>query len=182
MIVVARGGLVPAPVEAVWAVVRQVEELPAWLVGLGHAEARGPEGYGRRLRLDGSRAGDGRERQAEVIAWRAPTLLAWRYVAERAVPRSAGPDFADPGLDPAWLPVRADELHIQLTPAGTATRLDLYAVCPAGLFDGLLIRWGPARRWKAELARSAAALAAMFPAPARPDAGHGGPTAPARVG
>lgn len=155
MIVVARKGRVPAPVEEVWALVRQAESLPSWLAGLRRVRVLGPEGFGQLLYLTGSRTGDGLDRQAEIIAWKPPTLLAWRCVGERG----ATPD--------AWGEARPDELHIQLGPApGGGTQVLLYAVCPAGPLAGLRLRLGPARRWRQELGRSMAALVEMFATPA----------------
>lgn len=145
MVIVGRAGRIPAPVEQVWTMVGRVEALPAWLAGLRQVVATGPDGLGRRLTLTGSRTGDGLDRQAEIIAWQPPTLLAWRYVA------AGRPDLG-------WSPTRPDELHIQLSPDRQDSRIQLYAVAPAGLIGGLALRLGAARRWREELARSVAAL------------------------
>jgi uncharacterized membrane protein len=150
VIVIARDGRICSPVEDVWAVVGRIEELPGWLAGLRQVRAYGEQGYGRRLWLTGSRTGDGLDRQAEIIAWMPPTLLAWRCVAER---RAGG----------HWAPTRPDELHVELAPDGDGTRVRLYAVCPAGALSGLRLRLEPGKRWRDELTRSIAALAALFP-------------------
>ena len=166
MIVIAREGRVRAQVEEVWEVVRRPEALSAWLAGLRQACASGPEGVGQRVRLTGSRTGDGLDRQAEIIAWKPPTLLAWRCVAER---HAGGP----------WLPTRPDELHIELTPLDDETRVVLYAVCPTGGRASLRLRLGPTRRWREELTRSLTALADLFIAPAFAAPASAGP-APSR--
>jgi hypothetical protein len=184
VIVIAREGRVPAPVEEVWAVVGRVEALPTWLVGLRRIAVSGPEGLGRRLWLAGSRAGyaragggpgggdpggggpgrggsagggpggggpggglrDGPGRPAEIVAWKPPTLLAWRCVSD--------------GVPAAGL-TRPDEVHVQLTPEGGHTRVELYAVSHAAGPAGWLLRLAVGRRWRDDLARSVAALAEL---------------------
>jgi hypothetical protein len=153
VIVIAREGRIAADVEEVWAVVRRVEALPAWLAGLRQVGATGPEGLGQRLRLTGSRTGDGLDREAVIIAWKPPTLMAWRCVGERSG-------------DGRWGPTRPDELHVQLRPADAGTHVELFAVCPAGVFQGLRLRLGPALRWRDELSRSVTALGDLFAASA----------------
>lgn len=177
MIVVASQGRVPAPVDEVWAVVRQVETLPAWLAGVRQVVADGPEGLGRRLWLAGSRAGDGPrlaggeppragdagraaeertggglDRRAEVIAWKPPTLLAWRWVAQR-------------GAGGVWEPTRPDELHLQLVPVGDRTDVRISVVRPAGLIETCWLRLVPAWVLRARLSRSVTALAELFSTP-----------------
>jgi uncharacterized protein YndB with AHSA1/START domain len=146
---------VAAPAEQVWEIVRRVEELPYWLAGVRMAEQRGPEGFGRRQRLYGARGGGGVDVEATVIAYREPTLIAWRYAARRI---GGGP----------WQPARPDELHVQLTPEGPRTRVRMYAVRRAGLVGGLLVRLGFAGGWRLrdDLTRSLMALASLTAAPA----------------
>jgi carbon monoxide dehydrogenase subunit G len=144
VIVIERGGWVAAPTERVWEIVRRVEELPSWLAGVRRAETGGPEGIGRLQRTYGSRAVSGVDVTASVIAYREPTLIAWRHVACR---KGGGP----------WTPARPDELHIQLTPDGDQTRIQLYAVRPAGPVTGLVCQI-TAVRLRRNLTRSLTAL------------------------
>ena len=156
MIVIKGAGWVAAPVEDVWEVVRRVEELPSWLAGVRRADARGPQGHGRVQRTYGSRPGSrgGVDVEAEVIAYREPTLIAWRNVARRV---GGG----------AWLPTRPDELHLQLEPEQARTMIRLYAVRQVRLAGSLLLRLGGAWPVRDDFARSVAALdARLNPRPA----------------
>lgn len=163
MIVVASHGRVPAPVDDVWAVVRRVEALPIWLTGVRQVVADGPEGLGRPLWLAGPHTGQSArdpddqgiaelDIRAEIIAWKPPTLLAWRHVTRRAA-------------NGWWEPARPDETHVQLLPAGGQTEVRLWAIHHAGLIEACWLRLGQTRRWRADLSRSVAALAGMFITP-----------------
>ena len=51
MILVERSGRVDAPIEAVWEVVQQAEQLPDWMAGVRWVEVVSGEGVGRRQRV-----------------------------------------------------------------------------------------------------------------------------------
>ena len=97
MMLVERSARVTAPVEAVWDVVRRAEHLPAWLAGVRQAEVLSGEGCGRRQRV---RSSGGAALDAEVIAYREPTLIAWR---ERVQGSGARPRHA-PRSTSSWRP------------------------------------------------------------------------------
>ncbi|HEX7745247.1 MAG TPA: SRPBCC family protein [Micromonosporaceae bacterium] len=124
MILVERADRVPAPVEAVWDVVRRVEQLPEWLAGVDEAEALSGDGFGRRQRI---RAGDGSTLEAEVFAYREPTLIAWRERRE----------------EPGWRADPRTETHVELVPDGDGTAVRLIVVrWPSGPLTGTLLRLG----------------------------------------
>jgi uncharacterized protein YndB with AHSA1/START domain len=140
MILVERKGRVAAPVEAVWDVVRQGEHLPDWLVGVDRAEVVSGEGFGRRQLLH---TADGSTFDAEVFAYREPTLLAWRERPVRPGARAIG-----------WT-----ETHVELAPDGDGTAVRLIVVrSPAGPLSGALVRLGT-HRIATGLDRSIARLA-----------------------
>jgi uncharacterized membrane protein len=127
MILVERTGRVAAPVETVWDVVRRVEHLPDWLAGVDRAEVVSGEGFGRRQLLH---TADGSTFDAEVFAYRAPTLLAWRERPVRPGARATG-----------WT-----ETHVELAPEGDGTMVRLIVVrLPAGPLTGALVRLGTRR-------------------------------------
>lgn len=143
MILIERSGHVAAPTERVWEVVRHAEQMPSWRAGVQQAEVLSDEGFGQRLRVQYSR---GAVAEADVIAYRAPTLVAWRE-------RSAG------------APVRGlarTEVHVELAQEreGTAVRL-IYVQWPAGPLRGVLLRLVRGRRVAADLERSLARLAEL---------------------
>jgi uncharacterized protein YndB with AHSA1/START domain len=124
MIMIERSGRVGAPIESVWKVVQQPEQLPEWLAGVTQVETLSGEGYGRRQRI---RAGDGSLLDAEVIAWREPTLIAWRERAEGAGARAEA----------------RTETHVELAPDGDGTSVRLIVVrWPPGPITGALLRLG----------------------------------------
>jgi uncharacterized protein YndB with AHSA1/START domain len=124
MIMVERTGRVDAPIESVWRVVQQPEQLPEWLAGVKQAETLSGEGHGRRQRI---RAGDGSILDAEVIAWREPTLIAWRERAEGVGARAEA----------------RTETHVELAPDGDGTTVRLIVVrWPPGPITGALLRLG----------------------------------------
>ncbi|HEX5596071.1 MAG TPA: SRPBCC family protein [Micromonosporaceae bacterium] len=113
MILVERTGRVAASVEGVWEVIRRAERLPEWLAGVQRVEVLSGEGFGRQQRI---LAADGSLLDAEVIAYRAPTLIAWRE-------RSAG------------MGARAEartEMHVELSSDGDGTTVRL-----------IVVRWAP---------------------------------------
>lgn len=124
MILVERTQRVPAPVEAVWDVVRQVEQLPDWMAGVEQAEPLSGEGFGRRQRI---RTGDGSTLEAEVFAYREPTLIAWRERRD----------------EPGWRADPRTETHVELAPDGDGTAVRLIVVrWPVGPLTGALLRLG----------------------------------------
>jgi uncharacterized protein YndB with AHSA1/START domain len=140
MILVERTGRVAAPVEAVWDVVRRVEHLPTWLAGVDRAEVVSGDGMGRRQLLH---TADGGTFDAEIFAYRGPTLLAWRERPVRPGARAIG-----------WT-----ETHVELAPDGDGTAIRLIVVrWPAGPLTGALVRLGT-HRIAAGLDRSIARLA-----------------------
>lgn len=142
MILVERSGRVEAPVEHVWELVRQAEQLPAWLVGVEQVEVLAGDGFGRRQRVH---AADGSVLDAEVFAYRAPTLIAWRERAEGAGARSEA----------------RTEVHVELAPDEDATLVRLIIVrWPPGPVSAALQRLG-VRRVGASLDRSLARLAEL---------------------
>jgi uncharacterized protein YndB with AHSA1/START domain len=124
MVLIERGGRVDAPIESVWDVVRQAEQLPAWLAGVERAEVLSGEGFGRRQRI---RAGGGTILAAEVIAYREPTLIAWRERIEGAGNRAEA----------------RTETHVELAADGDGTTVRLIVVrWPPGPITGALLRLG----------------------------------------
>jgi len=139
MILVERTGRVDAPVESVWEVVQHADRLPEWLVGVDRAEVLSGAGIGRRQRVH---TADGASLDAEVIAYRAPTLLAWRErvdgVGARAEART--------------------EVHVELTAEEDGTTVRLIIVrWPPGPVSATLLRLG-IRRIGSGLERSLARL------------------------
>ncbi|HEX6968559.1 MAG TPA: SRPBCC domain-containing protein [Micromonosporaceae bacterium] len=140
MILVERSGSVAAPVEHVWEVVRKAEQLPAWLVGVELVEVLSGDGFGRRQRVH---TADGAVLSAEVFAYRAPTLIAWRERAEGTGARAEA----------------RTEMHVELTPEEGGTLVRLIVVrWPPGPVSAALQRLG-VRRVGAGLERSLARLA-----------------------
>jgi hypothetical protein len=140
MILVERSGRVAAAVEAVWDVVRRVEPLPDWMAGIDRAEFVAGAGFGRRQLLH---TADGSTLDAEVFAYREPTLIAWRERPVRPGTRAAG----------------RTETHVELAPDGDGTAVRLIVVrWPAGPLTGALIRLGT-HRIAVSLERSIARLA-----------------------
>jgi uncharacterized membrane protein len=140
MILVERSGRVAAAVEAVWDVVRRVEPLPHWMAGVDRAEIVSGAGFGRRQLLH---TADGSTLDAEVFAYREPTLIAWRERPVRSDTWSAG----------------RTETHVELGPDGDGTAVRLIVVrWPAGPLTGALIRLGT-HRIAASLERSITRLA-----------------------
>jgi uncharacterized protein YndB with AHSA1/START domain len=146
MILIERTERVPAPVAAVWDVVRRVEQLAEWLAGVDAAEALSGEGFGRRQRL---RTADGSTLEAEVFAYREPTLIAWRERTDGAGGRADA----------------RTETRVELAPDGAGTAVRLIVVrCPAGPLTGALLRLG-VHRIGAGLEASIARLAEITGAP-----------------
>jgi uncharacterized protein YndB with AHSA1/START domain len=142
MMLVERSARVDAPIEAVWEVVQRPEHLPGWLSGVRQAEVLSGEGFGRRQRV---RAASGAALDAEVIAYRAPTLIAWRERAEGAGARAEA----------------RTEIYVELTPEAESTSVRLIMVrWPDGLVRGALLRWG-VRRVGADLEGSLARLTSL---------------------
>lgn len=142
MFLVERVGRVAAPVEAVWDVVRRVEQLSGWLAGVERAEPVSGDGFGRRQCI---RTPNGGLLHAEVFAYREPTLIAWRERADG----SAAPAEA------------RTETHVELTPDGDGTAVRLIVVrWPAGPLTAALVRLGM-RRIGAGLESSIVRLAAL---------------------
>ncbi|HEX5542869.1 MAG TPA: SRPBCC family protein [Micromonospora sp.] len=139
MILVERSGRVAAPVESVWEVIRRAEQLPEWLAGVQRVDVLSGEGFGRQQRV---LAADGSLLDAEVIAYRAPTLIAWR---ERAAGTGARAEART-------------EVHVELThEEGTGVRLIVVRWAP-GPVSAALVRLGT-RRVGASLDGSLARLA-----------------------
>ncbi|GAB7047613.1 hypothetical protein JCM9534A_27390 [Catenuloplanes indicus JCM 9534] len=148
MVVVERHGRVDAPAEAVWDVVRRAETLPRWLAGVARCEQDG-DGHGARRRLTGD---TGTVVPARIIAYREPSLIAWRECAD-----------ADAPGDPPPVPLArvSAELHVELRPDGDGTLIRLIRVHrPAGFWRGVALRLFGVRRIAARLDRSLAVLAA----------------------
>jgi uncharacterized protein YndB with AHSA1/START domain len=142
MILVERTGRLAAPVEQVWEVVRQAEQLPAWLAGVDRVEVLSGDGFGRRQRVY---AADGSVLAAEVFAYRAPTLIAWRERVEGSGARTEA----------------RTEVHVELTPEEDETLVRLIVVrWPPGPVSAALQRLG-IRRVGAGLERSLRRLAAL---------------------
>ncbi|MDP9791748.1 uncharacterized protein YndB with AHSA1/START domain [Catenuloplanes nepalensis] len=148
MVVVERHGRVVAPAEAVWDVVRRAETLPRWLAGVTRCEQDG-DGHGARRRMTG---GTGAVVRARIIAYREPSLIAWRECAD-----------ADAPGDPPPVPIArvSTELHVELCPDGTGTLIRLIWVHrPGGFWRGLAVRLFRTRRIAHDLDHSLAVLAA----------------------
>jgi uncharacterized membrane protein len=142
MILVERSGRVAAAVEAVWDVVRRVEPLPDWMAGVDRADYVSGEGFGRRQLVH---TADGSTFDAEVFAYREPTLIAWRERPVRPGARAAG----------------RTETHVELAPDGDSTAVRLIVVrWPAGPLTGALVRLGT-HRIAASLERSIGRLAEL---------------------
>jgi hypothetical protein len=153
VIIIERRGRVPASTEAVWEVVSDVERLSGWFAGVDHARLISGEGYGRRQTMFGRRGRRTFQVDADVIAYRPPTLIAWWHVVERLDGRVA-PRYA-----------RAVEVHVELTPDGdeaTAIRLISVRRAPRGPLRPALLRLVRPHPDAAELERSIAALGAQF--------------------
>lgn len=152
MILVERSGRVPAPVERVWEVVRRAEQLPEWLAGIRRIEVIDGDGFGRRQRVH---AADGTVLDAEVFAYRAPTLIAWRERAEGSGARAEA----------------RTEVHVELTPDSDGTLVRLIVVrWPPGPVSAALQRLG-IRRVGASLERSLTRLAELAAAQDQVSAG-----------
>ncbi|GAB7038098.1 MULTISPECIES: SRPBCC family protein [Catenuloplanes] len=148
MVVVERHGRVGAPAEAVWDVVRCAETLPRWLAGVARCEQDG-DGHGARRRMTGE---TGAEVRARIIAYREPSLIAWRECAD-----------ADAPGDPPPVPIArvSAELHVELRPDGDGTLVRLIRVHrPGGFWRGVALRLFGVRRIANRLDRSLAVLAA----------------------
>jgi uncharacterized protein YndB with AHSA1/START domain len=123
MILVERSAQVEAPIEVVWEVVQQAEQLPDWLAGVRQAEVLSGEGFGRRQRVQATR---GEAVDAEVIAYQTPTLIGWRERAKGAGARAEA----------------RTEVYVQLAEDGDGTAVRL-----------IVVRWGDGpvgkalRRW-----------------------------------
>lgn len=142
MILVERGGRVEAPIESVWQVVQQAEKLSEWMAGVQRAEVLSGEGFGRRQRVH---AADGTLLDAEVIAYRSPTLIAWRERTEGAGARAQA----------------RTEVHVELAPDADGTAVRLIVVrWPPGPVSAALQRLG-VRRVGAGLDDSLARLAEL---------------------
>ncbi|SDZ40500.1 Uncharacterized conserved protein YndB, AHSA1/START domain [Micromonospora pattaloongensis] len=140
MILIERSGRVDAPIEAVWEVVQQADQLPAWLAGVRQAEVVSGEGFGRRQRVH---AADGASLDAEVIAYEPPKLISWRERAEGTGMRAEA----------------RTEVQIALTPEGRGTGVRLTIVrWPSGPVSAALLRLG-IRRIGADLETSLTRLA-----------------------
>jgi uncharacterized protein YndB with AHSA1/START domain len=156
VIIIERRGRVSAPTEAVWEVVSNVERLSGWFAGVDQARLISGEGYGRRQHMSGLWGRRRFEVDADVIAYRPPTLIAWWHVVERLDGRIA-PRYA-----------RAVEVHVELTPDGEeATGIRLISVrrAPRGPLRPAVLRLVRAHPAGEELERSIAALRAGFPLP-----------------
>lgn len=153
MMLIERSVRVAANIDAVWDVVQRAERLPAWLSGVRQAEVLSGEGFGRRQRV---RVIRGPAVDAEVIAYQAPTLIAWRERTEGSGARAEA----------------RTEVYVELAPDGddaTAVRL-MMVRWPAGPIRGALLRWGM-RRVGANLEGSLArltGLATVNPSPVVP--------------
>lgn len=126
MILVERSGRVDAPIEAVWEVVQQAEQLPDWMAGVRWVEVVSGEGVGRRQRVH---AADGTWLDAEVIAYEPPRLFSWRERTEGSGSRSEA----------------RTEVHVELEPTveGEATDVRLTLVrWPSGPVSAALLRLG----------------------------------------
>ena len=127
MMLIERSVRVAANIDAVWDVVQRAERLPAWLAGVRQAEVLSGEGFGRRQRV---RVIRGPAVDAEVIAYQAPTLIAWRERTEGSGARAEA----------------RTEVYVELSPDGDATAVRLIMVrWPAGPISGALLRWGMRR-------------------------------------
>ncbi|GAB2941927.1 hypothetical protein GCM10027280_33140 [Micromonospora polyrhachis] len=143
MILVERSGRVGVPIESVWEVVQQAEQLPSWLAGVRQAEVLSGEGYGRRQRVQARRGASG---EAEVIAYQEPTLIGWRERAKGAGARAEA----------------RTEVYVQLAADGDETGVRLIVVrWPAGPVSKALLRLG-VRRVGAGLEGSLARLTELL--------------------
>ncbi|HEY3009955.1 MAG TPA: SRPBCC family protein [Micromonosporaceae bacterium] len=153
MIIIERRGRIAAPTESVWEVVSDVRRLSGWFAGVNRAQLISGSGYGRRQRMYGRWGRQRFELDADVIAYRPPTLIAWWHVVERIEGRVA-PRYA-----------RAVEVHVELTPDGddaTAIRLISVRRAPRGPLRAALLRLVHPHPAAEELERSIAALGARF--------------------
>lgn len=147
MILVERNGRVDAPIESVWEVVRRAEQLPEWLAGVQRVEVLAGEGFGQRQRV---LTVDGSLLDAEVIAYRAPTLIAWRERADGVGARAEA----------------RTETHVELASEADGTTVRLIVVrWPPGPVSSALLRLG-ARRVGASLDGSLNRLAKLASAKA----------------
>jgi uncharacterized protein YndB with AHSA1/START domain len=149
VIIIERRGRIAAPTEAVWEVVSDVERLPSWFAGVDEARLVSGHGHGRRQRMSGRRGRRRFDVDADVIAYRPPTLIAWWHVVEMLDGRVA-PRYA-----------RAVEVHVELTPDGaeaTAIRLISVRRAPRGPLRPAVLRLVRAHPAGGELERSIAAL------------------------
>jgi uncharacterized protein YndB with AHSA1/START domain len=127
MMLIERSVRVAADIDAVWDVVQRAERLPAWLAGVRQAEVLSGEGFGRRQRV---RVIRGPAVDAEVIAYQAPTLIAWRERTEGSGARAEA----------------RTEVYVELASDGDGTAVRLIMVrWPAGPIRGALLRWGMRR-------------------------------------
>jgi uncharacterized protein YndB with AHSA1/START domain len=153
VVIIERSGRVLASIEAVWEVVSDVERLSGWFAGVDRAQLVSGGGYGRRQQMSGRWGRRRFEVDADVIAYRPPTLIAWWHVVERLDGRVA-PRYA-----------RAVEVHVELTPDGeeaTAIRLISVRRAPRGPLRPAVLRLVRAHPAGEELERSIAALGEQF--------------------
>src|SRR5262245_11153383 len=109
MIEVMREGRVPAPAEAVWAIVSDAGRAPDWFDFSDRTEVLSGDGLGQKRTQHGHWGRRKSEVDQEITAWEPPSLLAWKHVAERLDGKPA-PKFA-----------ASTEFRIELTADGDAT-------------------------------------------------------------
>lgn len=146
-----REARIPAPVDAVWAVVSDAGRAGDWFDFADRTEVRSGEGTGQ-LRTQYGHWGRRRsEVDQEVTEYDPGRVLAWRHVAERLDGRPA-PKFA-----------ASTEFRIELTgdgQAGEATTVRLRSIqVPSGPVKGWLMKRMGVKGIEATMARSLDRLA-----------------------
>jgi uncharacterized protein YndB with AHSA1/START domain len=128
-LIVQREMLVAAPVEQVWPLLDDVEQLGAWFGGAERIELLDGAGLGRHQRLHGHWGRRRSEIDQEVVVYDPPHELAWRHLAERLDGKPA-PKFAAETV-----------LTITLEPASSGTRVRLISrQRPASRARGVVMR------------------------------------------
>lgn len=152
MIEVTVEDVVRAPIDAVWELVGDVDELGRWFAFADRFEVLSGSGAGRVQRMHGHWGKRSSEIDQEVTAYEPPRRLAWRHLAERLDGKPA-PHFA-----------ASTDFAITLEPAGTQTLVRLVSrQVPASFLRGLVIRAFGRREVAQRLRESLAELAEVAP-------------------
>ena len=129
MIEVIAERVVPAPVERVWPLVSEPDELPRWFGFADRVEVLSGEGVGQKRRQHGHWGKKPSEVDQELTAYEPPKRLAWRHLAERLGGKPA-PRFAE-----------STDFSIELIPEDAGTRVRLTsAQVPASRAKGVVMK------------------------------------------